>query len=230
MSHETITCVIIEDDEVSISVVSRLIEKTPFLKLERAFTQPVEALNYLSQNEVDVVFLDIEMPEMSGFDLLQSLRKRPAIIVMTSNDQYAVKAFDYAVDDFLVKPVTDYPRFLKAVTKVLDLRKEQPVADTFFVKADSLLHNVGTDNLLYIEAFGDYVKIHLVDKVLMVLSTLKALESRLPSSQFVRVHRSYIVNIKKIKSIDSRNILIGENEIPLAPNYREDLLSKIELL
>lgn len=230
MSLQPIHCVIIEDDELARRIIERLIEKTAFLKLEASFDNPVEALVYLRQNEVDLVFLDIEMPSMSGFELIKSLDKKPYIVVMTTNERYAVEAFDHSVSDFLVKPILDYPRFMKAASKALEAKKKPAAPDNFFVKADSLLMNIGVDNLLFIEAFGDYVKVHLTDKVLIVLATLKSLENKLPGDQFTRTHRSYIVNIKKIKSIDSRNIQINDKEIPLAPNHRDELMNKIALL
>lgn len=230
MSLHPIRCVVIEDDELARRVVERHIEKTTFLKLEQTFDDPVEALAYLRQHDVELVFLDIEMPTMSGFDLIDSLDHKPHIVVMTSNEQYAVQAFNHSVNDFLVKPILDYGRFMKAASKALDNKKAPKSPDSFFVKADSALLNVGLENLLFIEAFGDYVKVHLNDKVLIVLATLKSLETKLPEDQFARVHRSYIVNIKKIKSIDSRNIQISDKEVPLAPNHRDELLNKLALL
>ncbi len=224
---------IVEDDNVALMIVQQMVSKTPFLKLQQSFTDPIKASRYLRENKVDLLILDIEMPGINGFELIKLLDYRPATIIMTSEQKYAVEAFEYNVSDFLVKPVTDYSRFLKALYRI-QARQEAPARSdepsNVFVKADSLLHNVPVNSILFIEAFGDYVKIHTESKVLMVLSTLKSFEGKIPSDQFLRVHRSYIVNIKRIDNIDPANLQIGTKIIPISPSYREELLSKINLL
>ncbi|NOT74439.1 MAG: response regulator transcription factor [Cyclobacteriaceae bacterium] len=232
MSTGIISCVVVDDDQVSLHVVEKLIAQTPSLKLESSFTNPIEATHYLREHPVDVIFLDIEMPQLNGFEMISLLDYTPAIIIMTAKKEYALQAFDYEVHDFLMKPITDYSRFLKAVNGLhkIDQRTGDSDPWNFFVKSDSLLHNILIDDILFIEAFGDYVKIHTVQKVLMVLSTLKAIESKVPPDRFVRVHRSYIINVKRIENIDPNNLQIGNKVIPVSPNFRENLLKKINLL
>jgi DNA-binding LytR/AlgR family response regulator len=235
-SKDILTCVVVEDDHVALMVIEQMVNKTPFLRLQKSFTDPIKASQYLRENKVDLLLLDIEMPGINGFELIKLLDEMPATIIMTSEQKYAVEAFEYNVSDFLVKPVTDYSRFLKALYRIQHDRQPRPEPamkpepQNVFVKADSLLHNVPVNSILYIEAFGDYVKIHTETKVLMVLSTLKAFEEKIPSDQFLRVHRSYIVNVKKIDNIDPNNLQIATKIIPISPNYREELLGKINLL
>lgn len=228
---QTLSCVVVEDDPVALMMVEQMIHKTPFLRLVRSFQDPIAASQFLRGQKIDVLLLDIEMPGINGFELIRLLEQKPSIIIMTSQPNYAVEAFEHHVQDFLVKPVIDYSRFLKAVFRVQQERQitvEQP--SNVFVKADSLLHNVSVDSILYLEAFGDYVKIHTENKILMVLSTLKSFEGKVPSDCFVRVHRSFIVNVKKIDNIDPSNLQIGSRVIPVSPAYREELLSKINLI
>lgn len=158
--------------------------------------------------------------------------------MVTASQQYAVEAFEYNVLDYLIKPLNDYPRFLKAVLKAKEakeskqqsqsLQKHEPAP--LFVKVDSLLHNINLSSILWIEAYGDYVKINTDQKMLMILSTLKGIESRLPENQFIRVHRSFIVNIKRIDNIDPSNLQIGNKIIPVSATHREALINRINLL
>lgn len=229
---EKIDCIVVDDDEVSLRLLENLIEKTPVLNHKNSFQDSKTALEYLTVNKVDLIFLDIEMPDLGGFELINLLNYSPKVIVTTSKKQYAADAFEYEVSDFLIKPLTDYPRFLKSVNSVRAAleKSNQRKGDNVFVKSDSLLHNIVIDNILYVEAFGDYVKIYTHQKVLMVLSTLKSFEEKVAAKHFVRVHRSYIVNINKIDNIDPANLQIGSKIIPVSNNYREDLLTKIHLL
>lgn len=231
-SNNSISCVVVEDDEVSQLIIGSMIGKTPFLTLVKSFTDPIEASHYLRENRVELIFLDIEMPNLNGFELLSLLDYKPTVIVMTSENKYAAEAFNYEVHDFLVKPVKDYPRFLRPLLKLQEMRVKPPTdaPSNVFVKADSLLHNIIVEQILYIEAFGDYVKIHTDKKVLMVLATLKSFETKVPGSHFARVHRSFIVNLRRIDNIDPNNLQIGTAIIPISPNHREELLSKIELI
>jgi DNA-binding LytR/AlgR family response regulator len=233
-----LSCVIIEDDPVAMMVAKVLIQKTPLLDLKQSFTSTMEATTFLREEKIDVAFVDVEMPELSGLQLIEMIDPKTAVIIISNKEQYAVNAFELNVCDYLLKPLNDYPRFLKAVLKAKDLRdnrKEIPASNVaasnpLFVKVDSLLHNIQLDAILWIEAYGDYVKINTEQKMLMVLSTLKAIEGKLPENQFTRVHRSFIVNIKRIENIDPNNLQIGSKIIPVSSNYREGLLNKISLL
>jgi DNA-binding LytR/AlgR family response regulator len=227
-----ISCAIIEDDSISRTMIEGLAEKTNLLSVEGSFPSAQEAMPWLNKHQVDLLFLDIEMPGISGIDLLRVLANKPEVIIVSSKPDYAVDAFEFSVADYLLKPVKDYSRFLHAVNKVA-ARLSKTNTDTdnhLFVKVDSLLQKLNMGDVLWIEAFGDYVKIQTTDKMHTVYSTLKKLEDRLPSDKFLRVHRSFIVNLEKISNIDSTNLEIDKKIIPISENYKEQLLNKIKIL
>jgi DNA-binding LytR/AlgR family response regulator len=235
MNTDLIKCIVVDDDPACLKITELLVKRTPFLELTACFSDPVEAANYLLQEEVHLIFLDIEMPHVTGLELIGSLKRNPAVIIISSKKEYAFDAFALNVIDYLVKPITDYARFLKAVLKAKDdLHLHKPAnvetADQIFVKVDSILHNLNLNTILWVEAFGDYIKINTANKVMTTLSTMKSVEAKLPENLFVRVHRSFIVNIKKISQIDLNNLQIGEKAIPISGFYREALMKKISLL
>lgn len=225
---------IIEDEEFSRLMVENMAERTGLINLVGSFSSAQEATLWLNNNPVDLLFLDIEIPDFSGFDLLKSLNYRPEAIVITGNPAHAAVAYELSIADFLVKPLKDYSRFLAAVQKVMQRRKMTGVKNTkeesFFVKVDSLLVKLELDDILWIEALGDYVKIQTRDKNHTVYSTLKKFEERLDREKFVRVHRSFIINISKISNINPNNLQIDKRIIPISTTYREDLLSKISII
>lgn len=234
---DKIKCTIVEDDLVAQHVLETLIAKTEYLHLVKKFEDPQQAYTYLKTNPMDLLFLDIEMPGLSGLELIELLDSRAQVVLVTAQEKYAIEAFKYNVIDYLLKPVTSYARFLKSAEKAREIiLKNHPVPKTdpedspLFVKVDSLLHNISLKSILWIEANGDYVKINTEKKMLMVLSTLKALEAKLPEHHFVRIHRSFIVNIKRIDNIDASNLQIGSKVIPISTNFRDNLISKINLL
>ncbi len=227
-----LTCAIIEDDPVSMSVIQGLAEKTGLFQSISCLDSSSKAVGWLIDNPVDLIFLDVEMPDLTGLELLKSLTNKPAIIIISSNPKYAVDAFEYSVTDFLLKPVKDYVRFLTAVNKVKF--KERPddkrAEEELFVKVDSLLMKLNFEDIVWVEASGDYIKIQTSDKVQVVYSTLKKMEEKLPPHKFVRVHRSFLVNISKITNIDSSNLEINKKIIPISGTYKDDLLKRISVL
>ncbi|NOS93486.1 MAG: response regulator transcription factor [Cyclobacteriaceae bacterium] len=229
---EKLTCAIIEDDPVSMSVIQGLAEKTGLFQSISCLDSSSKAVGWLINNPVDLIFLDVEMPDLTGLELLKSLTNKPAIIIISSNPKYAVDAFEYSVTDFLLKPVKDYVRFLTAVNKVKfkDKAEDKRAEEELFVKVDSLLMKLNFDDIVWVEASGDYIKIQTVDKVQVVYSTLKKMEEKLPLHKFVRVHRSFLVNISKITNIDSSNLEINKKIIPISGTYKEDLLKRISVL
>jgi len=231
----TLHCLIVEDDPAAQLLLQSMIAKTSMLSLKKVTGNALEAIEYLKNEVVDLIFLDMEMPGLSGLQFLDLLTQKPYIIIVSGEQKYALDAFRYNVADYLLKPVTDYGRFMQAVLKVQSLKesqakKETPENSQLFVKVDSLLHSLAIESILWLEANSDYVKIHTDKKTLMVLSTMKALEEKLPPNQFVRVHRSFIVNIKHIENIDHANLQIGGKIIPISTNYRAALLEKIRIL
>ena len=227
-----LTCAIIEDDPVSMSVIQGLAEKTGLFQSISCLDSSSKAVGWLIDNPVDLIFLDVEMPDLTGLELLKSLTNKPAIIIISSNPKYAVDAFEYSVTDFLLKPVKDYVRFLTAVNKVKfkDRTDDKRPDEELFVKVDSLLMKLNFDDIIWVEASGDYIKIQTIDKVQVVYSTLKKMEEKLPQHKFVRVHRSFLVNISKITNIDSTNLEINKKIIPISGTYKDDLLKRISVL
>jgi DNA-binding LytR/AlgR family response regulator len=224
-------CMIIDDEEMSRLTLRMLIEKTEFLTLTHEFDNPTSAIPYLS--EVDLLFLDVEMPEMSGLDLLKNIDVAPTIILTTAKTQYALEAFEYDVTDYLVKPI-QYVRFVKAVNKAYELHKQnmqgQPYGDSIFVRTEAKIIKISLNKILYIEALADYVTLHLADEKHVVHGTMKALEKKLPPHDFMRVHRSFIVNVNNISAIEDLNIMINKRVIPIGASYKDSFLKRIMFL
>lgn len=220
--------IIVDDDKLQLEVISSFVKNTSFLSLEGAYDNPVEGLDAIIGNSPDLLLLDVEMPELSGFDLLKSLKQAPQTIIITGNKEYAVEAFELDVLDYLVKPVDDYSRFLKAVGKARENHTptNDKVGDYIYVRDNSLLVNLKTSDILYFEAYGDYVKIGTDEKVYVIHSTLTKIETRL-NDEFIRVHRSFIVRLDKIKNIDQGNLQTGEKIIPVSQSMRPKLMSRI---
>ncbi len=231
-------CLIIDDDTLARSVISKFVEKTNFLTLSGTFPSAVDALALLNtENDIDLLFLDVEMPEMTGIDLISSIHKLPMVIIMSAKGKYALNAFEYDVIDYLLKPYT-YARFIKAVSKAYEIFKQQHIEETgeesFFIKNSSSIIRLKYTEIIWIEALENYVKIHTMDEDFTVHLTMKSIEEHLPASLFIRVHRSHIVNLKKIKLIKENVIIINTNkkklQIPIARSYRTSLYEKLNLL
>jgi len=234
---DSIRCIIVDDDRMSLRILQSLVEKTDFLHLVGAYDNALQAARALVEQEVDLLFLDVEMPDMTGLELIETLDRKPQIIITTSKEQYAMKAFDHDAADFLLKPIENYARFLKAVRKAMgNLRKPAPTpagaepVNTVFIKVDSLLVSFNLKEVHYIEAYGDYVKIHTEAKTFVVHTKLRTMEDTLPDRDFARVHRSFIVRIDKIKNIDTSNLQVGTKIIPISNSYRPLLFEKIQTL
>ena len=234
---DSIRCIIVDDDRMSLRILQSLVEKTDFLNLVGAYDNALQAARALVEQEVDLLFLDVEMPDMTGLELIETLERKPQIIITTSKEQYAMKAFDHDAADFLLKPIENYARFLKAVRKAMgNLRKPVPPpagaepVNTVFIKVDSLLVSFNLKEVHYIEAYGDYVKIHTEAKTFVVHTKLRTMEDTLPDRDFARVHRSFIVRIDKIKNIDTSNLQVGTKIIPISNSYRPQLFEKIQTL
>ena len=232
-----LNCMVVDDDKMSRLVINKFIDKTDFLTLSHDLDNTKEASDILlgeSSNDVDVVFLDIEMPGMSGLELVKSLQKAYNVILVTSKKEYASEAFEDSVADYLVKPV-EYERFLKAANKVKEnLKKEQILAekeDHIYAKSDGKLYRLAYDNILFVEALADYVIFNTeVGRKHIVHHTMKGIEKRLPESIFSRVHRSYIINRTKINRIEDLQVYIGEKNFSIGASYKESLMEKFNML
>lgn len=228
-----LNCIVVDDDEMSRKVVVHFIEKTNFLQLTKEFDNGLDATRYLDEEHVDIIFLDVQMPEMSGMDFINALEKDIDVILITSEQKYAVEAFEKKVTDYLVKPI-EYSRFIQAAEKALKNVEIKRAAagqrKEFYVRADAKIVRISYEKILFVEALADYVIIQTEAKKHIVHFTMKGIASRLPEEEFVRTHRSYIVNLDKIEALEDNSILIGEKYIPIGASYKEALLDQLNFL
>jgi DNA-binding LytR/AlgR family response regulator len=232
-------CIIVDDESLARKLIEENIRQLPFLELVAMCKNPFEAMQVLQDQAVDLMFLDIQMPGMLGTKLLQGLREKPMVIFITAYSNYAVESYDLDVVDYLMKPVS-LERFTKAAYKALEEKQKriaiaQPVLQaemkvqtegTFFVNSDYALVKVVVNDITHIESMKDYVKIFTASssKPIITKSTLKGLEEKLSGSKFIRVHKSFIVNLDRIESIRSQNIVIGTHHIPVSDAHTESLM------
>jgi DNA-binding LytR/AlgR family response regulator len=235
---DQMNCIIVDDSLVARKALSVLINHVDFLTLTKECSNPIEAFNYLKSESVDLIFLDIEMPEMTGLEFIKNLKQRPIIILVTSKKNYAVEAFELNVADYIVKPVT-LARFMIAVERAKEIfdSKDKKIsatdgdsADYIFVRSNSALTKIGLNDILYIQALGDYVKIFTANKHNLVHSTLKSMEEKLDPTKFFRLHRSYLVSINHIEKIEENEVRIGQHSIPIGEQYKKELLKRLNLL
>lgn len=226
-------CIIVDDDDASINVFKQLAKQIDYLTIVQTCSNPIEAMNILNNEDVDVIFLDIEMPGMTGIDMLKSLDNNSHVILTTSHKEYAVDAYELNVVDYLIKPLT-LPRLLKALTKIKNAPNSKEGIHTehdyFFIKKDSVLTKVPVKDILWIEALGDYITVHTKDHKYILHVTLKSVEGKLPANKFIRVHRSYIVHIDNIRTIEDTTIFINEMPIPIGAIYKENFLKRLNPL
>lgn len=226
-----LTCIIIDDEPLARDIIETFVKDIPFLHLIHSFDDSLEALLYLQNNMVDIVFSDIQMPKINGMVLVESLSKPPVIIFITAHRDFAVAGFENGVTDYLVKPVR-LERFVKAVNKAknyIELKQipvpDKIIPDPLFIKSDGKLVKLILDEIQFIEAQGDYLKIVTATETYMTQMTLKSLEDTLSKADFFRVQRSYIINLKKFRSISGNVIeLISGYKITISPNKKEELL------
>ncbi len=234
-------CIIIDDDKFSIKVLAEFIEKTVFLNLVASFDNAIDGVNYLngkSGKGIDIVFLDIEMPEMSGMELLDASKMLPQVIICSSKDEYALASYEYNVTDYILKPIT-YPRFLKAVNKAKEnknaYKDEVTNQDSeIFIKNNSTLVRVKYKDILWIEAMENYVVVNTFEDKFTIHFTMKSIVGKMPSDIFVRVHRSFIVNIRRIDMIEDNSVVMesedGVKLIPIGKSYKDKLMNDINLI
>lgn len=228
----TISCIVVDDEPLAVRLMESYVAKTPFLSLKGSFTSGTAAYSFLQDNPVDLLFCDIQMPNLSGMDLSRMLPERTRIIFTTAFSEYAVEGFKVRAMDYLLKPIS-YEDFLSATVKAKEyFEVTEPVEVTgqrkiksIFVKTEYRLQQIDLDKITYIEGLKDYVKIHLNDGSTPVLSLmrLKNLEDTLPNEDFVRVHKSLIVRLTAIEAIERSHILIGQDRIPIGDSYKPRL-------
>ncbi len=231
MDKPILKCAIVDDSTLQRLSIVRLIENHPALDLVAEYNNAIEAKMGLAEAEIDLIFLDIEMPILSGFDLLDGLTVKPQVIFVTGKTKYAFKAFDYDAVDYLRKPISK-ERFLNAVHKAITnykLKNDEGYdeEDFIFVKSNLKKRKVFLNELRYIEALGDYVKLVTEHDAFVVLSTMKAFEALLPPERFLRIHKSYIVNLDKVERYNSKVIELDKEQLPLSRNRKADLVEAL---
>ncbi len=228
--------IIIDDDLMSRRIIEEFVNRTDQLNLLSSYENAVDAINaFNTEEDIDLIFLDIEMPEMSGIDFLETLTNPPQIIIISSKDKYALDAFNYDVTDYLLKPIS-YSRFFKAVNKanVRFKNKVDTKEDEIFIKKNSALVRLKYEDILWVEALENYVIFNTFSEKYTIHFTMKAIETKLPSNRFTRVHRSYIVNTSSIKVIEDNSVVIktheGVKSIPIGKSYKDKLMGDINLI
>ena len=229
-------CLIVDDNKMARMALGQLVSQVPVLEPVAECSDASEALEALNATAIELLFLDIEMPGMSGLELIRKLgNRRPLIIFTTAKTDYAAEAFELNVVDYLVKPIS-LPRFRQAVekaTEAIDSNKQEVKVEEqgfVFVKDNGILKRISIEDIMFLEAMGDYVKVHTAQKFHVVHATLKSIEEKLPASKFLRVHRSYIVAINKIDFIQEGTINIGKTSIPVADTHKANLNKRLNLL
>ncbi len=233
-------CVIIDDDKFSTRIIEDFIGRTEGLNLVGSYDSAVEAINKMSRPDaerVHVIFLDIEMPEMSGIDFLKSLNELPQVIIYSSQEKYALEMYEYDVTDYLLKPV-NYARFIKSVNRVKERfdKKETLSKESteIFIKNNNSLVRVKFEDILWIEALENYVVVNTFKDKYTIHFTMKSIAEKMPADKFVRVHRSFIVNMSKVKSIEDNSVIIksesGSKVIPIGKSYKDQLMNDINLI
>ena len=237
--NEKYNVIIVDDEYLARKLLQDYVSKVESLQLVATCSNAFEAMEALANNTVDIMLLDIQMPDLTGMELVKSLEKKPAVIFTTAYSEYAVDAFNLAVVDYLLKPF-DFPRFFQAVRKAIG--NVQPKAeettkqaadisksnDFITVKADYKLYKINYDDLLFIEGQHEYVTFHTTQRRITALFALKDLEEILPKDKFVRVHKSYIVSFKHIQDLDKSDVTVAGNKVPVGASYRDELLSRLQ--
>ena len=226
-----ISSIIVEDLQPAAEFLQKFCERSGLVSVQGSFPDAEQALAFLSENLVDVIFLDVEMPGLNGFQMLDQLVYQPQVVLTTSKPEYAYNAFEYKVTDFLKKPFT-YQRFMDAVQKVEKIKQqnEESADAEIFIKVNGKLVKLKYDDILFMESMGDYVKFVTAEKRYITLNTMKNLEQKFCGNQFCKVHRSYIVNISAIDDIQENTLYIRGNEIPVSKSNKASVLQKINVL
>lgn len=225
-----LSCIIIEDEPLALERTRAFVLKIPFLDLQATFDNALEGLAYLNSHEVDVLFLDINMDELTGVELLENSTIQSQVIITTAYQEYALKGYELNVADYLLKPFT-FQRFLQAVNKTkghLTYKNHTTEPAYIFVKTENRLEKIQLEELLYIEGMRDYRRIHCTSKRIMTLQTFTELERMIPSHLVCRVHKSYMVSLSKIDSIERGKIIMATTSIPISATYKEDFYLKIK--
>ncbi len=231
-------CIIVDDEKMARVITKTLCNELNSLEILADFPNAIQAMKFLNENTVDLIFLDIHMPDFNGLDFIKALKNPPKIILTTSDPKFAIEAFEYDfIVDYLLKPI-ESSRFQKAIQKaenkttttIQTSAKKEDISNDFYVNIDRRLIKIDLPSIYLVEAKGDYIQIKTEDKNYTVHSTLKKIEEKLPDSLFLKVHRSYIINVKKIIDIEDNSVLIKKDVIPVSRSKRPELMKRLDLL
>lgn len=229
-----INCLLIDDEPLALQLLEDFVKKTPYLKLIGKFEEPLQALPVIESQQIDLLFLDIKMPDISGIELFKSLTSKPEVIFTTAYSEFAIDGFELKAVDYLLKPIS-FEKFITACNRVKEyidfkISRETKSRDYFFINVSHKLHKVFYDDILYLEGYKDYTKIYLSSSSspLVILHNLKYFEDLLNQNDFIRIHRSYIIPIRKIDTVSRKSVSIKANTLPVSDNYRGKFFSVIE--
>lgn len=228
-----ITCIAIDDEPKALEVIERYCNKTSLVDLRATFREPVKAIEYLNSQKIDLIFLDINMPDISGMQLVQTLSPRPMIIFTTAYSHYAVESYDLNALDYLLKPIT-FERFLAAINKATAVSPVKNTTgneddNTIFIKSGPQTYQVKIADILYLEKEGNYITVHLKDRNILIRENMGDIFDLVPAAEFLRVHKSYVVAIKHISMIEAHQLVINSEKIPIGSTYRELLRERLGL-
>ncbi len=224
-----IKCIVVDDEPLAVSLLGSYVEKIPFFELVFSTENPILALEYIQKNDADLIFLDIQMPELSGINFMKIVGDKLKYILTTAYSEYALEGYEHNVIDYLLKPIS-FDRFQKSALKAQERfpTNETSANSYFFVKSSGQQHKINFDEILYVESIKDYVSIKTENQEYIVLDTLKSLENQLPEN-FARVHKSFILNLDKIEKIDVRNVFLNSGkEIPIGETYKSEFFQKLK--
>lgn len=229
----SLKCVVVDDEPLAITIIDGFLKKIPYIEVVGKFNSALPVFKFLKENQVDIIFLDIEMPGLTGVDFVKTLSNPPSIIFITANKNYAIEGFDLNVDDFLLKPIS-FERLLKSVNRITEKKskkeKESTETNCLYLKENKKMVKVYLKNILFLESIKDYVKVVTVCKTVVTKQPLSYFESILSSAQFLRIHRSFIVALNKIDAYSLSGIDIGNIELPIGRKYKEPVIQKLDQL
>lgn len=226
-----ITCIAVDDEPMALDVIERYCDKSDLVELKAVFREPVKAIEYLGREKIDLIFLDINMPDISGMQLVQTLSPRPMIIFTTAYSHYAAESYNLNATDYLVKPIT-FDRFLMAVNKAVSAFPGKPTPagkddHAIFIKSGPQTHQVKVKDILYLEKEGNYITVHLRDRNILIRENMGDVFDLVPAADFIRVHKSYVVAIKHITMIEVHQVLVNGEPIPIGSTYRDSLRTRL---
>jgi two-component system, LytTR family, response regulator len=230
-------CIVVDDNRLARTAIKLMIDQVDFLQLKHECESPLDAFNILQKEQIDLVFLDVEMPEMNGIELIKNLEKRPIFILISAKKEYAIEAFELNVADYIIKPVS-LARFTMAVSRAKELydsrhRKTETSSDGrdyLFARSNGILVKIRINDIRFVQALGDYVTIHTDKKHYTIHSTLKAMEEKLPAERFYRLHRSYLVAVDHIETVEENTAYLGKQNLPIGEQFKKGLLQKLNLI